>query len=183
MAGSDWKEFELSSGITVLYGPFPAGMYWDIMDRALQDFADPEVPYRTIEVLGGTEEIEDPEDPEYQKALLKARQAQNKLMANAVLDFCVEVKGGLGPWEDIIELIARKYASLSDPLPEDPRERQSWFLKKYAMKTADDWRLIGKVQSFSQIDDDEVRLRAEQFPGDVAGPEGDGAAAPGAAEE
>jgi hypothetical protein len=181
MAGSDWKEFELSSGVTVLYGPFAHGLYWDIMEKALDEHPEPEVPQKTIQVLNGTEEVDDLENPEYVKAAAEARRAQFNLMADAVLELCVEVKGGMGPWEGTIERIAAKYSTA--PPPDDPKERQSWFLKKYGLRTAEDWKLIGKVQRFSQIDDDEVRLRAEQFPGDVAGPEGDGAAAPGAAEE
>jgi hypothetical protein len=57
-----------------------------------------------------------------------------------------------------------------------------WFLAKYALRTKRDWDIVGKVQRFSQIEDEEVRKRVEFFRGDVAGPEGDGADAPGPAE-
>jgi len=178
--GSEWKEQELSSGVTVLYGPFPHGLYFDVMGRALEEHPDPEPPTREIEVVDGTEEVEDLDDPAYRAALEKARLARWNLLGEAALEMCVEVKGGLGPWEPVIQRIADKFSS--DPLPEDPIGRKAWFLAKFAMRTRDDWKLIGKIQRFSQIDDEEVRRKAEQFPGDVAGPEGDGADAPGPAE-
>lgn len=177
--GSDWKEEELSSGVTVLYGPFPHGLYWDVMGRALEEHPDPEVPKKTIDVMDGTEEIDDPDDPAYKAALEKARLARWNLLGEAALELCVEVKDGLEPWEPVIGRIASKFAT--DPVPEDEIGRKAWFLAKFAMRTPEDWRLIGKIQRFSQIDDEEVRRKAEMFPGDVAGPEGDGADAPGAA--
>jgi hypothetical protein len=188
MAETDWKEFECSTGVVLLYGPFPWGMYWDLMDRALQKHADPDVPTKTIAVLGGTEEVDDEEDPEYLKALAEVRRERADMIGNAALEFCVRVKGGLDPWEAVIERIAEQYASLEDQPPEalppeGPNARIAWFCKKYAMRTTNDWRLIGKIQRFSQIEDEEVRRKVETFPGDVAGPEGDGAAAPGASEE
>ena len=181
IAGSDWKEYECSSGVTVLYGPFPHGLYWDIMGRTLDEHPDPEPPKKTIEVLGGTEEVDDPEDPAYLAQLNAARLARANLLGEAVLETCVEPKGGLDQYEPLIKRLEDKY--VQDPAPEDETERRAWFLAKYVMRTTDDWKLIGKVQRFSQIDDEEVRRKAEQFPGDVEGPEGDGADAPGPAEE
>ena len=181
IAGKDWKEFECSSGVTVLYGPFPYGMYWDIMSRALDEYPDPETPQKTIEVLGGTEEVDDLEDPVYQAGLKAARLARANLLGEATLEFCVEPKGGMAQWEPLLKRLSDKY--VSDPPPEDETERRAWFLAKYALRTEADWGIVGLVQRFSQIDNEEVRRKAEQFPGDVAGPEGDGADAPGPVEE
>jgi hypothetical protein len=113
--------------------------------------------------------------------LEKARLARHNLLGEAALELCVEVKDGLEPWEPIIQRIAGKFAT--DPAPDDEIGRKAWFLAKYALRTVEDWKLIGKVQRFSQIDDEEVRRKAEAFPGKVEGPESNGADAPGAAEE
>lgn len=179
---SEWKEKTLSSGVVVLYGPFPHGMYWDIMERALEEHPDPEVPMREIDTsFGEKEQIEDPDDPAYKLELEKARLARWNLLGEAALEFCIEIKGGLEPWEPIIQRIADKYTK--DPAPDDELGRKTWFLAKFGLRTREDWKLIGKIQRFSQIDDEEVRRKAESFPGDVEGPEGDGADAPGPAEE
>ena len=96
MAGSDWKELEFSSGVRVIYGPFPHGLYWDIMSKALDEYPDPEMPKREIEVLIGTEEVDDDENPEYKAALNQARLARYGFLSEAALDLCVEVEG----WPD-----------------------------------------------------------------------------------
>jgi hypothetical protein len=180
MAGSEWKEMELSSGVTVLYGPFPGNLYWDIMGRALDEHPDPEVPQKEIEVLLGTEEVDDPDDPEYQKKLNEARLARFDMLGKAALELCVEIVGWPDEWAGAVASTA-KYAT--EKPPEDDGDRRVWFLHMYALRTREDWSVIGKVQRFSQIADEEVRQRAETFPGDVAGPEGDGADAPGPVEE
>ena len=180
MAGSNWKELELSSGVTVLYGPFPQGLYWDIMSSALDTYPDPEMPKREIEVLGGTEEVDDDENPEYVEALSQARLARFGILTEAALDLCVEIQGWPEQWEAALAKVA-KYAK--DEPPADPDERRVWFLNKYALRTREDWKLIGKIQRFSQIDDEEVRKRAEFFRGNVEGAEDPGGDAPGPAEE
>jgi hypothetical protein len=181
MAGSNWKEYELSSGVTVLYGPFPHGLYWDIMSALLEEFPDPEIPKKTIQVVTGTEEIDDEENPEYQQALTEARLARWEKLRRASLDMCVEPKGGLEQYEETIARVGALYAR--EPAPAEPADRKVWFLMKYAFRTPEDWKLIGKIQRFSQIDDEEVRRRAEFFRRDLAGAEDPGADAPGPAEE
>ena len=180
MAGSDWKELEFSSGVKVIYGPFPQGLYWDIMSNALDEYPDPEVPKREIEVLIGTEEVDDLENPEYVAALNHARLARFGVLTKAVLDMCVEVEGWPEQWESAVEKAAQYSA---DPPPEDPDKFKVWFLEKWAIRTREDWKIVGKVQRFSQIDDEEVRQRAEFFRGDVEGAESPGVDAPGPAEE
>ncbi len=173
-----WRRLTLSSGVEVEYGPFPANMYWDVQARALDDHPDPVPPKKTIEVLDGTEEVDDLEDPEYLTALNLARMARFNLLGEAALEFCVEVVDW-ERWEPKVERISKKYAK--DPAPTDPDERRVWFLSKFALRTTKDWQIIRKVQSFSQIEDEEVRHRAEFFRGGVEGPEGDGTDAPGPA--
>jgi len=180
MAGSDWKELEFSSGVKVIYGPFPQGLYWDIMSNALDEYPDPEVPKKEIEVLTGTEEVDDLENPEYVAALNQARLARYGILSEAAFDLCVEVEGWPDEWTAAVKK-ASKYAS--DPPPEDPDELKVWFLTKYALRTTEDWKIVGFIQRFSQIDDEEVRRRAEFFRGDVEGAEDSGVDAPGPAEE
>jgi len=180
MADSEiWKEMKTSSGVTVLYGPFPGGLYWDLMGRLLDEHPDPEPPMKEIETFDGPEEVEDIEDPEYKAALSKARLARADKMGRFILETCVEIADG--GWEADAERLADKWAK--DPLPDDPLDRKVWYLEKYVLRTVKDWEIIGRVQRFSQIEDEEVRQRAEFFRGHVEGPEGAGADAPGAGEE
>ena len=179
MAEAEWKRLVFSSGVAVRYGPFPSGLYWDIMARALDEHPDPECPKKTVKVLTGTEEVDDPDDPTYQAGLAKARLARWNLLGEAALEFCVELDGGLEQYEPTIGRLAKKY--VKDPPPEDLVERKVWLLAKWAIRTPEDWKIIAKVQRFSQIEDEEVRQRAEFFPGEVEGAAGAGADAPGAA--
>jgi len=180
MAGTDWKPFEFSSGVKGLYGPFPHGLYWDIMGNALDQYPDPEMPKREIEVLGGTEEVDDDKNPQYLEDLRKARLARYGILVEASLDMCIEIEGWPEQWADELQKTI-KYAA--QPPPEDPDKLKIWFLEKFALRTKEDWKIIGRIQRFSQIDDEEVRRQAEQFPGDVEGPEGAGVDAPGPVEE
>jgi len=191
MAGADsengyvteeWLEFQTSSGMKVLYGPFPFGMYWDIMEKGLDQFPDPPVPQKEIKVLDGTEMVDDEDDPEYQVELKAAVFKRNNLLGQACLEFCVEPVGGMEQYEPLIQRMASEY--VKDPVPENPTERKVWFLKRYAFRTATDWNeIIRRVQNFSQIREKEVRDRVEFFRGKMEGPEGDGADAPGPAEK
>lgn len=173
-----WKRFTLSSGIEVEYGPFPNNLYWDIQARALGEHPDPVPTKKRVETFDGDEEVDDLEDPEFKTKLAAARLARFNLLGEAALEFCVEI---VAPedWEKTLQRLAKKY--VRDPLPEDQVDRKVWYLAHFAMRTPQDWNLIRKIQSFSQIEDEEVRQRAEFFRRDVAGPEGDGADAPGAA--
>lgn len=173
----NWKEWTFSSGVTVLYGPFPQNAYWDIMARALELHPDPEPPQKEIEVLGGTEMMDDEDDPAYQAALQAARVGRYDHLAGAVLDLCVELKDPAGMEAGI----ARAERWTKDPAPDDPDDRKRWFLSKFAIRTPEDWGIVRAVQRFSQVEDEEVAAQAEFFPGDVEGDEGAGADAPGAA--
>jgi len=174
---------EFSSGVRVRYGPFPGSLYWDIMGKALDEHPDPEMPQKTIEVLGGTEEVDNPDDPEYKKALRVARNARFDLVGKAALELCVDVEGWPGEWEAVTDRLINEYgAKVNGKVPETDEDRRLAFLLKYALRTDEDWKIVGRIQRFSQIDDEEVRRQAENFPGDVAGAEGAGPDAPGAAE-
>lgn len=174
-----WKPFTTSAGIDLLYGPFPGALYWDIMARALELFPDPDPPMKTIEVVDGTEQVEDLDDQEYKTKLAQAQLERHGFMGEAMLEMCIKIV--TPDWEKIAERIADKW--LKDPLPDNTEDRKVWFLGKYALRTPKDWEIYSKIRRFSQIEDDEVRQRTEFFRGDVAGDEGTGPNAPRPAEE
>lgn len=171
---SSWKQMTMSSGVTVRYGPFPGSLYYDLMAKALEDHPDPEVPQKEIEVLGGTEWVDDEDEPAYKAELRKARNARWDLVGKMALDLCVEVPGWeSGEWKDVTDRLIDVYgAKVDGKVPETDAERRMAFLLKYAIRTAEDWEIVRKVQRFSIIDDEEVRRQAESFPGDVEGAEG-----------
>jgi hypothetical protein len=157
-------------GVELEYAAFPHGLYWDIMDQALRDHPDPDPPMVEIEVLDGTEMMPDEEDGDYLAGLAEAQRKRYNVLREAALDLCVRPKGGLEQHEPEI-VKAAKYIR-DEPPPEDPEERRFWWLKRLAIRTAEDARIVLKVQTFSQIEDEEVSRKAESFPGDVEGPEG-----------
>ena len=174
-----WKTMPLSSRVAVRYGPFPDGLYWDIVSRALEEHPDPEPPTKEIQTVTGPETVEDLDNPEYQRELKAARNLRYASLGEAALEMCVEPEGD---WEPIVLRIAKKWAK--DPPPEDPLDRKVWFLTKYALRTRKDWGgLVGAITNFSQIEDEEVRQRVEFFRGDVAGAESDVPDAPGPADQ
>jgi len=157
-------------GVELEYAAFPHGLYWDIMDEALKEHPDPDPPTVTIDVLDGTEEMPDTKDPAYLGAMAKARRVRGDKVGNAALDLCVRVVGGIEQYEGDIEKAARY--TKGDPPPDDPDERKTWFLAKVGLRTPEDWKLVGKIQTFSQIEDEEVSRKVDSFQGDVEGPEG-----------
>jgi hypothetical protein len=184
MSGKDnWKAMTMSSGVTVRYGQFPGSLYWDVMAKAFEDHPDPEVPQREIEVLGGTEMVDDEENPEYKVQLQVARNARFDLVGKMALELCVEPVGWPDEWVEETDRLVNVYgAKLDGKVPETDTERRLAFLMKYAIRTADDWEVIGKIRRFSQIEEEDVRRQAETFPGDVEEPESSGPDAPGAVE-
>lgn len=173
----NWKEHTFDSGVRVRYGPFPHGAYWDIMARALEEYPDPEVPMKTVEVVDGTEEMEDWENEGYKAEKRIAELARAEMMVDATLEWCIEL---VEDFEPAIERLKKKWVK---DVPDDPIDRKVWFLRKFAIRTTDDWNIIAKCRRYSQIEDEEVADRAEFFRGEVAGSEGAGADASGAAEK
>jgi len=180
----NWKTMVMSSGVTVRYGPFPGSLYYDLMAKAFEDHPDPEIPQKEIEVLGGTEMVDDEDDPEYKTKLRIARNARWDMVGKMALDLCVEPVGWPEEWAEVTGRLIDVYgAKVDGKVPETDAERRLAFLLKYAIRTADDWEIVRKVQRFSVIDDEEVRRQAESFPSDVEGAEGSGPDAPGPAEQ
>jgi len=161
VATEEWKSYTLSSGVEVRYGPFVNNLYWELTDHALELHPDPDPPMKEIETFDGKETVDNLEDPEYKAALKVAQASRLNHIAEAALEFCVEVVD----WEKWKKKIRERIApKVGDP-PEDEDELRVWFLGKYAMRTAKDWNLIKKIMAFSQIEEDDVRKRVEMFRG------------------
>src|SRR3990172_10045886 len=77
----------LSSGVTVTVIPFPPGL----LQRINSDHPDPEPPKKTIEVLGGTEEVDNLKDEDYLTEKESVTTQRNSLLGEAVIELCVEV--------------------------------------------------------------------------------------------
>lgn len=178
-ASNDFQEKTLSSGVTVRVLPFPAGL-WDKINSQIQaEYPDPVPPKKTISVLGGTEEVDDLQDPDY---LVKAREAKTardnasgKIIGEATLDLCVQVD--LSPYEGAIKRL-EKY---TDKFPSDPDERRIRFLTEYAMRSRGDYEAVTfSAVTQMAIGDKEVAERVSSFQDNVARsePSGNGASGP-----
>lgn len=166
-SSNDFQEKTLSSGVTVRVLPFPAGL-WDKINSQIQaDFPDPVPPKKTINVLGGTEEVDDLENPEYKQKALEAKTARDnasgKIIGEATLDLCVLVD--LAPYEGAIKRL-EKY---TDKFPSDPDERRIRFLTEYAMRSRGDYEAVTfSAVTQMAIGDKEVAERVSSFQDNVA---------------
>lgn len=166
-SSNDFQEKTLSSGITVRVLPFPAGL-WDKINSQIQaDYPDPVPPKKTIQVLGGTEEVDDLENPEYKQKALEVKTARDnangKIIGEATLDLCVQVD--LAPYESAIKRL-EKY---TDKFPTDPDERRIRFLTEYAMRSRGDYEAVTFLAVTQMaIGDKEVAERVNSFQDNVA---------------
>jgi len=95
------EDITLTSGVTVQVAPFPAALYNKIQIKSLEDFPDPEPPKKTVEVVDGTEEVDDLENPEYLEAKRDAERSRLARFAEAVVEVCVDVD--LDTWKGEIK--------------------------------------------------------------------------------
>lgn len=170
------NELTLDSGVVVRIKPFPAGLYQALATKAAKLHPTPEPPKRQVEVVDGFEEVDDFDDPVYVTAKAEAEKARAELLAEAVLDFCVDVDASQYQSE-----IARlgKYADL----PADPNELRVAFLELYALRTKRDYaRVMASATEQVLVDDAEVEQRLENFRGQVERAKGNGATPSGADE-
>lgn len=167
----------MTSGVEVLVRPFPSGLWEKINQRALKDFPEPTIPKKTIEVLGGTEEVDDLNNPEYLAQKQKVTNQRNNFLGEAILDLCVEVD--MEKWEKEIKKIER----YSDPYPTDPDERRLRFLSDYAIRSAGDWQFVfASAIEQAQATEPEVAERIDSFQHKVAQSANNGATPPGTNE-
>lgn len=177
----DKVEETLSSGVTVSVLPFPARLFLRIQEEAEKRFPDLVPPQKTIEVLDGTEEVDDLNDPDYvveQKTVEAARAAwMSEKVLDVLLKFCIEVD--LSKHEGTIR-------ALEETLWEFPTngvERKLEFLSSYAARTKPDYdRLILASLGQTTVDDEEVAQRLASFQDHVERATTGDTETPGAAE-
>jgi hypothetical protein len=169
------EEITLSSGVTVVVSPFPTGMHNNLQAKLLDEHPDPKPPKKTIEVVDGTEEVDDLNDPNYLQELAKARRKRNDIFAEAVIEFSVRVKD-MDEWADTVQ----RLESYLGKRPKNLSECQLWFLSNYGFRTKADYqRVVTSALSQALIEDKEVARRLETFQGDVARSTDNGAGPPG----
>lgn len=156
--GNGVDELTFSSGITVQMLPFPAGLWEELNIKAFLDHPDPVPPKKTVTVLGGTEEIDDLDNPEYKAKIAQVAQARTEMVLEAVLDICPQLD--LTPWEPRIKRL-EKY---SRPFSEDPDDRRIEFLTRYVLRIKADYEnMMVSAVSKLLIDDPEVAARVQYF--------------------
>jgi len=175
--GNGKNELTFSSGVTVKMSPFPAGMWEEINITAFERFPEAVPPKKTIEVLGGTEEIDDLENPDYKAQVKRVGEERSGLLLEAILDICPQLD--LTEWEARIKRL-EKY---SRPFSDDPDERRIQFLTRYVLRTKSDYENL-MISAVSQIlvDDPEVSARIKYFQSQVEGAAASYTDAPGAPE-
>jgi hypothetical protein len=175
--GNGKNELTFSSDVTVKMLPFPAGLWEEINIKAFENFPDPVPPKKTVNVLGGTEDVDDLDNPDYKADVQKVGQERTGLLLEAILDICPQLD--LTQWEPRIKRL-EKY---SRPFSDDPDERRIEFLTRYVLRTKTDYENL-MISAVSQIlvDDPEVSARIKYFQSQVEGAAATYTDAPGAPE-
>lgn len=159
------EEILLDSGVTIYVRPFPPGLYEKIQARALIDHPDPVPPKKEIEVVDGTEIIDNPDDETYQAEVTAIERKRNEILGEAVYDLCVDIQDA-EKWEPMVKRL-EKYQG---PFPEDPDERKLEFLTSFALATAGDYeRVMASAIGQTLIRDPEVSNRLQSFRGEMEG--------------
>lgn len=149
----------LSSGVTVTVIPFSLGL----QQRINSDHPDPVPPKKVIQVLDGTEEVDNLTDPDYLAEKDRVTQERNSLLGEAVIELCVEVD--LGKYAREITKLER----FTSPYPDDLDERRMRFLQEYALRTRGDYEaIITSAITQIAISDEEVQERIATFQADMA---------------
>lgn len=177
-----YKEEILSSGVKVKILPFPARLWEKIHERVLREIPEVKPPKKTINVLGGTEEVDNLTDKEYlatKKDTDQSRQRlQGELLGEATLDLCVEVD--ITPHLAEIKRVA-KYGG--DDLPTDENELKIYFLNTLALRNLADYqKVISTAIQLMAVGDTEVAERIESFRDNMARATHNGVSSPGANE-
>lgn len=167
------ESYVCSSGVKIWVRPIPAILLRRLEAKINKDFPDPVPPKKTIKVLDGTEEVEDLSNPEYVEAKSMANAKRIELQGEAILDFCVDLNGGIQAYES---MIARIEKHASEKYPTDLEERRIQFLSEYAIRTAGDWGFIWVTAiEQTQVTDPEVSKRMDSFRDKVSGDKTNGA--------
>jgi hypothetical protein len=167
-----------SSGVKIWVRPLPAILLRRLETKISRDNPDPTPPKKTIDVLGGTEEIDDVNNPDYLEQQRLVNLKKIELQGEAILDFCVDVEGGIEAYADVIARIEKR---TDEKYPVDPDERRMQFLSEYVIRSGVDWQFVfASAVEQTQATDPEVSERMDSFRDKVARPETNGAAPSGA---
>lgn len=159
-------DITLSSGVTVHIVPFPADLMKDIDAYAFAQFPDPDPPKKTIKVVDGEELVDDLDNEEYKAEKDKAEAGRKKIVFDAFLDECVLVE------LELYERDIKRIEKYTGPFPEDQSERKLKFLTKFAMRTVDDFKIVGNtVMRISGVNEERIATRRESFRPEMARPE------------
>lgn len=167
------EEVTLSSGVMVRVMPIPPGLIQQIQ----RDYPDEKPPKKTITVLGGTEEVDNLDDPEYKARQAAIERERNGKLGEAVVEFCLECD--LDKYASTIKRLEK----IVSAFPTDPDERRIRFLYEYALRTVGDYSITQAV-AIEQISftDEEVKERISSFQSDLARATANGTAPSGANE-
>ena len=155
----DGKEVILSSGVKINV----TALAPKFLTRLQEDYPDPIPPKRTITVLGGTEEVDDLENPDYLEQKREVDTKRNTILLEAIIELCVSCD--LTPHEGVIKRLEK----FTSPFPVDPDERRIRFLYEYALKTQLDYINIQAtaIEEIS-VSEEEVRERMNSFQSNMA---------------
>ena len=161
-----------SSGVKIWVRPIPPQLWRRLLAKVEKDHPYPPIPKRTIEVLGGTEEVDDLTNPEYVAQKRAVDEARINDQGEALLDYCVDIDGGLEQYNSKITRIEKR---TDEKYPTDLEDRRIQFLNEYVIRSAGDWQFVfGSAVEQTQATDPEVSARMDSFRDNVARPETNG---------
>lgn len=164
------EDITLSSGVVVNVTALAPGLIQQIQ----KDNPDAIPPKKTITVLGGTEEVDNLDDPEYKEKQKVIENVRNGKLGEAVIEFCLTLD--MSKYDGLIKRLEK----VVSPYPTDKDERQTRFLYEYALKKADDYSLVitSALEQIS-ISDKEVQERIATFQSTVQRHQTNGATSSG----
>lgn len=175
------ERYTFSSGVEVVFRPFPLGLKDKIEKQAKERFTKPIPPKQEIEVADGKEVIDNEDDPDYLTALFEYDNEVKQYVAEKItyftMEFCVEILD----WEEVWKKKLPRIKHYID-FPEDGDEEdiKICFLESFAVTSERDYNACITIPlSLSLIDNSEVSKRIESFRSNMAGAESTEDEAPG----
>lgn len=155
----DGKEVILSSGVVINV----TALAPKFLTRLQEDHPDPVPPKKSIDTLGGKEEVDNLTDPEYLEQKREVDTRRNTILLEAIIELCVSCD--LSKYEGMIKRLEK----FTSPFPADPDERRIRFLYEYALKTQLDYINIQAtaIEEIS-VSEEEVRERMNSFQSNMA---------------
>ena len=159
-----YEEIIPSSGVPVKITAFPASLWTRINMRAHEEHPDPDPPKKTINVLNGTEEINDLNNPDYLEQKQEAENDRGRILGEAIIDLCVHLD--VAKYKNIIKRLEKH---IGENYPKDLDDRRVMFITEYVLKNSRDYEdVTWSAISQMMITDKEVADRLKFPEGDVA---------------